>query len=99
MSASCTVTVFSQPEVTEFTVKDMGGYYAADLTAADIPGGATVWIGAYSGGNYLLTAEEVTLSDGAAHAEIHTSGATMFKVFVWDENTMEPITESVEVNL
>ena len=99
VSASCTVTVFSQPEVTEFTVKDMGGYYAADLTAADIPGGATVWIGAYSGGNYLLTAEEVTLSDGAAHAEIHTSGATMFKVFVWDENTMEPITESVEVNL
>lgn len=86
----------TSPEITEFLVGDEG---KVDLSVANAPDDAVVYVASYDNLGKLLELQKLTLNNGSASAIFSTASVYKYKAFIWKGDTIRPLSDPKECKL
>ena len=99
-TASCVVTVvIPKVEITNFTATDYGANAFIDLRVVNTPADGVVYVASYDTLGKLLELQILTLNNGSASAIFSTSSVYKYKAFIWEGDTIRPLSATKECKL
>ena len=83
----------TKTKITDLTVDNTG---KITLTAINVPTDAVIYVASYDTLGKLLEIQRLTLNDGSASAIFSTSSVHKYKAFIWEGNTIRPLSNPKE---
>ena len=80
-------------EITSFTAEKGETSVSVNLSIANIPENAVIYVASYNSNDQMLETQRVVLNDGNANPSFASGDAFKFKVFIWD-NKLMPLANS-----
>ncbi len=93
------VTVVHPPEIASLNAAKNGNIYTVSLTAYSLPNDAVLWVAAYDKNDCLLGVKNVYLSNDTATVDFAADDVAVFRAFMWNTSTIEPITLCKKINV
>lgn len=84
---------YAKTEISALTADNTG---KVSLTTINVPDNAVVYVASYNNINKLLELKKLALNNGDAYAIFSTSGVYKYKAFIWECDTLIPISAPKE---
>lgn len=91
--------VLSDGTIIKFEAEKNGDSANVHIETGIVPEGAAVYIAAYDIDGLVTSFTESALTDYIADTTIQIDGARKLKAFIWDPDTLEPLTQAKEINI
>ena len=96
LSDACTVTVLTDSVIVKLNAKKNGTFVTADVETVKVADGSKAMFAVYDNNGNLFGFGKTEVKNNKASAEIKARNAAAIKVFIWNAETLRPVTEAKE---